>query len=322
MTPGPGAFDHHSSVLAIDIGGTSMKGSVVIANGSTIISITKATPTRDILSALLALIDELMAAASDLGHTVVAAGVVMPGMVNEAAGIVLYASNLHWRNVPLLQILTTKLGIPVAIGHDVRAAGLAEHLLGVARGFDDFVLVPIGTGVAAALVTSGNTITGATSAAGEFGHIPVVPGGELCACGQLGCLEVYASGAGLSRRYKARGGETLSSAEIVARLDTDAIADEVWGDAIRVLAQGLTIMTLLMDPGVIVLGGGFSQAGTVLLEPLTTAMTASLAWRDVPRVELSVLGGDGGRIGAAMLAYRAAGLGTVVNEWSVIALHR
>lgn len=305
-----------SVVLAVDVGGTSMKGAVVADDGSTVASIDRSTPAHDVITALLALLEELAAVASDRGFLVVATGVVTPGIVDEETGVVVYASNLDWRDVPLLDILTAQLGIPVAVGHDVRAAGLAEHLLGAAQGFDDFVLVPIGTGVAAALVTDGSTVTGATGAAGEFGHIPVVPDGELCTCGQHGCLEVYASGAGLARRYAAHGGEGLTSEQIVARLGADPVADQVWADAVRVLAQGLTIMTLLMDPGVIVLGGGFSRAGDALLAPLRKAMTASLAWRAAPRVELSVLGGDGGRIGAAVLAFHVAGQPEVVEGWS------
>lgn len=303
-------------VLAVDLGGSSMKGAIVAEDGATIASETRPTPSGGVVDALIDLLHGLAEAASGLGCIVIAAGVVTPGMVDEETGVVLYASNLDWRDVPLLDILSARLDVPVAVGHDVRAAGLAEHLLGAARDSNDFVLVPIGTGVAAALVSAGSTVTGATGAAGEFGHIPVVPDGEVCTCGQRGCLEVYVSGAGLARRYAAHGGANLSSEDIVARLGTDRIADLVWRDAVTILAQGLTIMTLLMDPGVIVLGGGFSRAGDTLLVPLKAAMADALAWRESPLVVLSLLGGEAGRIGAAVLAYRVAGRGDVVEHWS------
>ncbi|MDQ0895092.1 ROK family protein [Agromyces ramosus] len=304
-------------VIAVDLGGSSMKGAVVDESGRTLFTETRSTPRVDIVDALVELLLHLADTAATHGHPVAAAGVVTPGIVDDASGSVVYASNLDWRDLPLLDLLRSRLAFPVAVGHDVRAAGLAEHLLGAARGSDDFVLVPIGTGVAAALVTAGHTITGALGAGGEFGHIPVVPGGEECPCGQHGCFEVYASGGGVARRYRARGGAARSSREIVARLGSDPLADEVWNDAVRVLAQGLAILTLLLDPRVIVIGGGFAQAGETLLGPVREGLADLLAWRDPPEVVQSVLGGEAGRTGAAILAFRAAGLGSVVDGWSM-----
>ncbi|MEX1078378.1 MAG: ROK family protein [Homoserinimonas sp.] len=307
-------------VLAVDLGGSSMKGAVVTVGGLTVGGETRRTPGSAIVDALVDLLRELRSNAEALGHTVIGAGVVTPGIVNEDTGVVLYASNLDWRDLPLLDILQSHFPFPVAVGHDVRAAGRAEHLLGAARGAADFVLLPIGTGVAAALITDSTTVTGATGAAGEVGHIPVVPGGELCTCGQRGCLEVYVSGAGLSRRYRQRTGRELSAQQIVQLLGTDSAADEVWHDAVRVLAQGLAIMTLMLDPRIIVLGGGFSNAGEVLLSPVRAALKGGLTWRDTPEVVLSELGGEAGRIGAAILAVQAAGEGAVVGRWSSASL--
>jgi len=293
-------------VLAVDLGGTAMKGAVVAEDGATVAESTLATPSDGILTALVAMLAGLRRTASESGHDVVGAGVATPGMLDEQRGLVHYASNLGWRDVPLLDILRSELSLPVAVGHDVRAAGLAERSTGAARGFGDFALVPIGTGVAAALVSSGGAVTGATGAAGEFGHIPVIPGGEPCTCGQRGCLEVYISGAGVARRYRAAGGEALSTRRIVERLGHDPLADRVWSQALDVLAQGLNILTLLLDPGLIVLGGGVSHAGDALFRPLGDRMSAGLAWRERPPVVQSALGGDAGRAGAALLAFDAA----------------
>ncbi|MEN0084361.1 MAG: ROK family protein [Leifsonia sp.] len=293
-------------VLAVDLGGTGMKGAVVAEDGATVAESTLATPSDGILTALVAMLAELRRTAADAGHEVVGAGVATPGMLDEQRGLVHYASNLGWRDVPLLDILRSELKLPVAVGHDVRAAGLAERSTGAARGFGDFALVPIGTGVAAALVSSGGAVTGATGAAGEFGHIPVVPGGEPCTCGQRGCLEVYMSGAGVARRYRAAGGEALSTRRIVDRLGQDPLADRIWSEALDVLAQGLNILTLLLDPGLIVLGGGVSHAGDALFGPLGDRMSDGLAWRERPPVVQSALGGDAGRAGAALLAFAAA----------------
>lgn len=115
------------------------------------------------------------------------------------------------------------------------------------------------------------------------------------------------SGAGVARRYREAGGEPLSTRRIVARLGQDTLADRIWAEAVEVLAQGLTILTLLLDPRVIVLGGGVSHAGDALFRPLERAVSAGLAWRDRPAIVRSGLGGDAGRAGAGLLAFATLG---------------
>ena len=140
------------AVLAVDLGGTSMKGVVVGGDGREVASRSVPTPDDDVVAALTSLLGELAGLAADHGVTPVGVGVVTPGSVDEARGVVRYASNLRWRDLPLRDLLGEALDLPVAVGHDVRAAGLAEQLFGAGRGSDSFVLVPIGTGVAAAIV--------------------------------------------------------------------------------------------------------------------------------------------------------------------------
>lgn len=306
----------HTAVLALDVGGSSLKGAVVPRDGRPVhVGRRDSDADGDALTAIVAFLRELHDVAGEHDLAVAGAGVVTPGMLDEATGTVRYASNFSWRDLPLRALLTEATGLPVTTGHDVRTAGLAEQLFGAARGIDDFVLVPIGTGVAAALVTSGHPVTGALGAAGEFGHIPVVPRGEACSCGQSGCLEVYASGAGLARRYAARTGQQVPAEEVVARLGADPAADEVWADAVEALAIGLTTATLLLDPHTIVLGGGFTAAGDALLTPLRTALSQRLAWRAAPPVRVAELGADAGWIGAAALTFRAAGQEQAVRSW-------
>jgi len=310
----------HEAVLAIDVGGTSMKGAVVTRDGRPLHVDRRPTdPGGDTIAAIVGHLHDLSAVAAAAGATVVGAGVVTPGMIDEEDGTVVYASNLDWRDVPLRALLTRAAGFPVVTGHDVRTAGLAEQLFGAARGVSDFLLVTIGTGVAAALVTAGRPVVGAGGAAGEFGHIPMVPGGEACTCGQRGCLEVYASGAGLTRRYAARTGVQLPAEAVVARLGGDDAADAVWADAVAVLAQGLATATLLMDPTTFVLGGGFTAAGDALFDPLRARLSEGLAWRPAPPVRVAQLGSEAGWIGAAALAFRSAGLGEAVRGWEPLA---
>ena len=259
-------------VLAVDLGGTAMKGAVVGEDGVTVAESTLATPADGILTALVALLHDLRRTAADDGHDVVGAGVATPGMLDEERGLVHYASNLGWRDVPLLDILRSELSLPVAVGHDVRAAGLAERSSGAARGFGDFALVPIGTGVAAALVSSGGAVTGATGAAGEFGHIPVTLDGPTCLCGSHGCLEAYTSNIATLKRYLGRDlspAQTrdllrtsgLTIGDVVARcLAGEARACATLDETAHFLGIGLATIINALNPAQIIVGGEITAA--------------------------------------------------------------
>jgi glucokinase len=305
------------AALAVDVGGSSLKGALIDERGRPLRRETVPTPDGggEAIDGIASLIGRLAEHARTCGLRVAGAGVVTPGTVDDA-GAIAFASNLGWRNVPLARLLTERLGLPVAVGHDVRAAGLAEQLLGGAAGEQDFVYIAIGTGVAAALFTGGTILPGAQRAAGEVGHVPVHPDGELCTCGQRGCLEVYMSGAGLSRRYRARTGVERTAKEIIARVGADADAAEVWSLAVRTLALGLATLTLTVDPSAVVLGGGVSLAGDALLVPVRAELDRQLAWRSAPRLVTTSLGSQAGRIGAAILAFQHAGAGDIVTSWS------
>ena len=234
---------------------------------------------------------------------------VVPGSVDVETGTALYSANIGWRDVPLRDLLAADLGVPVVLEHDVRAAGLAECLLGRARGVSDCLVVVIGTGIAGVIVSHGVTVRGATALAGEIGHVPVYPDGEVCACGQRGCLETYASGAAIARRYRARrgGADALSAPDIAAARDTDSWPIESGGTPTTALGIALASATMLLDPELIVLGGGLAAAGTALLDPVREELVARLAWRAAPAVVLSACGSSAGQLGAAILAWQAAG---------------
>jgi glucokinase len=305
-------------VLAVDVGGTSFKAALIDSAGRTLLADTAPT-LGEMGEAVFARLDDfvarLLAAATVQGLTPQAIGLITPGM-DEATGRVMFSSNLGWRDFPLGQRLAEHHHLPVAAGHDVRTAGLAEALLGAACGVADSALIMIGTGIAAALVSGGHTIAGARQMACEIGHAPVFPGGEPCPCGQFGCLETYASAAAIARRYRAAGGTgTPTAAEIVARLGADPIADRVWDEAVQALSVSLTTVTMLLDPAVIVIGGGLAEADDVLLEPVRVALAKRLAWRSAPPILRSQLGGRGALLGAAILALRKLDLGDVATGW-------
>ncbi|MEV6845054.1 ROK family protein [Actinoplanes sp. NPDC051411] len=301
------------TVLAVDVGGTTIKGAVVGPDGRIRHSLTAPSQAdEDPVKAVRTLCVQLRDDAVRLGAVPAAIGVVTPGLVDEDAGVVRYAANLNFRDVPLRALIGDDLGLPVAVGHDARAAGIAEA---VAQGLDDFLLLPLGTGIAAAIVVRGVPLPGATRAAGEVGHIPVYPGGEPCSCGQKGCLEVYASAGGLTRRYARLSGRSdVDSREIATVAGTDPVARRVWDDATLALGTALATLTLTLDPARIVLGGGLADAGDLFFDPVRAALRDALAWREPPPVVRSVFGARAALLGAAVMARREAGL-PVADGW-------
>lgn len=297
-------------VLAVDVGGTSIKAAVLDSTGSASLRQVVPTPFADGPEAVIDAIRDVAvgraAAAVEAGTPIGAAGVVVPGVVDPAAGIARYASNIGWHDAPLRAIVTAALGVPTAIGHDVHAAGLAELTVGAASGVDDALIVVLGTGIASVVVSAGTVVRGATGTPGEIGHIPVGDPQTRCRCGAFGCTEMFSSARGVSRLYAERTGRTLDSAEIAARLDTDADASAVWDVITRTLARALVCATLLTDPARIVLAGGLAQAGDALVIPTARALAAGMPWRSAPELVASPLGARAGLLGAGILA-RAAG---------------
>jgi glucokinase len=295
-----------------------MKGSVFDEDGHirhSVVVPSRANGDTDPVEAVRALCLRLRDDALTLDVTPIGIGVVTPGIVDEAAGVVRYASNIRFRDVPLRALVRDDLGLPAMIGHDARAAGIAEAVAGAARGMDNFLLLPLGTGIAATLVLHGKPVPGAAWSAGEVGHMPVYPGGEQCSCGQRGCLEVYASAGGLARRYARLGGVPgLDSSAIAEAAFSDPLARSVWDTATHALGTALATLTLTLDPACIVLGGGLAEAGAQLFDPVRDALRSALAWRTAPAVLPSAFGPLAARMGAAVLARRAAGL-AVPEGW-------
>jgi len=291
-------------VVAVDVGGTSIKAALVDADGKVRSERVEATPLQlgpsGVVERLRTIISAL-AAEPGVG----AVGLVVPGAVDPQRGIATFSANIGWRDVPLRQLITADTGLAVALDHDVRAAGVAEQAFGATHEVSSSLLVVIGTGVAAVVSVGGEIVRGANSTAGELGHISVDSEGEPCPCGQRGCLERYASAAGISRRYAALSGTAgVPAEEIVARLRNDGAAATVWSEAVTALAIGLTSATLLLDPAVIVLAGGLAEAGDALLTPLAAELAERLTWRPAPPLVRSALGTRAGMLGAAVLAWR------------------
>ncbi|MEU7892240.1 ROK family protein [Nonomuraea sp. NPDC049152] len=302
-----------SYVVALDVGGTSMKGGLVSENGQVLVTDRRATPRAEGPDAVVTAIREFIAdLAARGGADLAGVGLAVPGLVTATSAV--YAANLGWRDVPAQAFVD--MDVPVMLGHDVRTGGLAESVLGAGRGVSDFLFLPIGTGIAGAMILSGRPYGGAEGWGGEIGHIPVFPDGEPCACGQFGCLETYASAASVGRRYSERSGVPGVKAEEVVASD-DPLAIEVWDEAVEALSLALATYTLLLDPSVIVLGGGLAEAGPALFDPVRTRLVKRLAFRDAPPLVPASLGVNAGMLGAALLGWTAAGRPSVGTGWTM-----
>ncbi|MFJ8489731.1 ROK family protein [Streptomyces sp. NPDC094038] len=296
-------------VIALDVGGTGMKAALVGPDGELLHRDRRATG-RDrgpdaVVTAILDFAAELKAYGErHLGEPASAAGLAVPGIVDERAGVAVYAANLGWRDVPLRTLLADRLGVPVALGHDVRTGGLAEGRLGAGRGADRFFFVALGTGIAGGFGLDGRVEPGAHGFAGEIGHVVVRPQGAPCPCGQRGCLERYASAAAVSEAWAKAVGDPDADAADCAKAVTsgDPNAVRIWGEAVAALADGLVTALTLLDPRALIIGGGLAEAGSALFEPLREAVEARVTFQKLPSIVPAELGDTAGCLGAGLLA--------------------
>ncbi|NUR40087.1 MAG: ROK family protein [Streptomyces sp.] len=297
-------------VIALDVGGTGMKAALVGASGELLHQARRPTGRERgpdaVVEGILDFAAELHAYGTEhLGEPASAAGVAVPGIVDADQGVARYAANLGWRDVPLRALLTERLAVPVALGHDVRTGGLAEGRIGAGRGADRFFFVPLGTGIAGAIGIGGRVEAGAHGFAGEIGHIVVRPGGTPCPCGQSGCLERYASAAAVSEAWAAAAGDPEADAADCAKAveSGDPRAQAVWQHAIDALADGLVTALTLLDPSTLIIGGGLAEAGETLFTPLRDAVRQRITFQKLPTIVPAALGDTAGCLGAGLLAW-------------------
>ena len=307
--------------IGIDIGGTKIAGALVDAEGTILKELRVPTPANDsnaISDAVVKLIRELA-----VGEQVVAAGVAAAGYVNAERSHIVYAPNLSFRNEPFKEKLEAQLDLPVFIDNDANAAGWAEYRFGAGRGYRHMAMLTIGTGVGGAIITDGRLLRGGFGVAAELGHIRHIPNGLLCGCGRRGCIEQYGSGTALLRAAieLAHSDETKGARLLALMIENggELSGTQVYqaiseGDpgALELLtnlgvALGKTVATLaaVVDPEVVVIGGGVSAAGELLLGPMREAYLGSLSARGFhPELKLvtAQFVNDAGVVGAADLA--------------------
>ena len=287
-------------VAALDVGGTSIKASLVSQELEAVATTTAPTPQGDQSGVQTARVISEIITELSAHHAVEALGFAVPGALDEERGISRWTGNLGWKDLPIKEIVADKVNLPVAFGHDVRVGALAELRSGAAQEFQQSIFIPIGTGIAAALIIDGK-IRSSDGFAGEIGHLNV--GHDIpCVCGLEGCLETISSAAAITREYKKRTGYEVSAKEILKRIRSDDHAWQVWEQAIAYLAVALEDLITILAPEALIFGGGLSGAGAALVEPLEAIVSERLTFQRRPEFLIAHYGANAGSIGCAIMA--------------------
>lgn len=312
--------------VAIDVGGTKIAAGVVDSDGNILSRFyTRAHaghPPPLVIDGIEEAFHTVLAKSNFSRSQIQGVGIGCAGHVNGAAGMVLTSSNLpEWEQVPLRDIVSRRLDMPVKLDNDTKCAGLGEYRYGAGRGSRHMCYVTFSTGYGMALVIDSKLYRGVIGTAGEIGHTVIVPGGEPCTCGKRGCVMAYASGIALSRmacQHVLAGEPTLlreTCGDSPEFISGEAIADAArCGDRLshqliesagRYFGMSLANIIEALNPEVIVIGGGLARIGPTLLDPCFQAMRENIhpVLYDVTRIVPCQLGEDAGIIGAAALVW-------------------
>ena len=315
-----------SYVVGIDIGGTNPKLGIVDSRGTVLAKDSIKTNKhqriedyiQDLHQAFLSLVES-----QNLDGEIVGVGVGAPN-ANYFKGTIEGAVNLPWKGVvPFVKLMEEVFHIPVRITNDANAAAIGEMTYGVARGVKDFIMITLGTGVGSGIVANGQLVYGSDGNAGELGHVIVRPNGRLCGCGRSGCLETYTSATGVART--AREFLELQRVESLLRripvqditskdvydaaMAGDALAKEIFEYTGKILGEAFASFVAFSSPKMIVLFGGLTHAGDLIMRPIKEAMEDNLLniYKGKVELVLSQLNeADAAILGASALGWEAA----------------
>ena len=307
--------------VGIDLGGTFIKGGIVDDLGNIIYA--DKTPTESengadrVAMNISALVKTLLQKVGLNKDDVEGIGMGVPGMIDSKAGNVIYSNNLRWKDFRIGEKVSQLTGLQVKIANDANVAALGEAKFGAAKGFENVVLLTLGTGVGGGIVAEGKLLEGNKSAGAELGHAVIVANGEQCTCGRKGCLEAYASATALIRDTKrameehkdSKMWEIGSLEKVTGKVafdykDSDPYAKEVVENYIAHLAFGITNFANIFRPQVILLGGGVCAQGDALVKPLQALLNRDIFAGELgPQVEIKIaeLENSAGLLGAAAL---------------------
>ena len=310
--------------IGIDVGGTGIKVGVIdeqlkVLAEKYIYTFTD-IPFSEQIERIVNCVFEAAESAGLEKKQIISVGVGIPGIANQATGEVIKCTNMGWHHVPFREEFQKHLDVPVLIDNDANVAALAESVAGISKGTSSSVFITIGTGIGSGIIINNRIWNGFHGIGGEFGHVIFKVDGFPCTCGNRGCLERYCSATALIRMAREAIADNVNSVmmnmvsnditKIEARTVIDAarkedpVALDVYNTYIHYLAQAIAGITNLLDPEVIVIGGGVSKAGDFLLSPLRRAYSGYVIYNDqpMPDIKLAILGSEAGIIGAAMLS--------------------
>jgi glucokinase len=307
--------------IGIDIGGTKIAGLLVDEDGTVHERRERDTPAEDVHATL----EQIQAVGAELAKGAAAIGIGAAGMVDFEAGVMRSAPNLAWREVPIRDLVSERLGLPCLLDNDANAAAWGEFRFGAARRYEEAVLVvTVGTGIGGGIIADGALYRGAHGFAAEIGHFIVEPDGPRCGCGNRGCWEQVASGQALDRlgAEAAREDGTILIARMAAgnpvtgryvadaARQGDATARAIFDRVGRRLGEGIAGLVNVLDPEAVVVGGGVAEEGELILDPARRAFLEAVEAPDhrpdIPILQ-AALGNDAGAIGAAALALESLG---------------
>ncbi len=309
----------------VDLGGTNVTLALGTAGGEIAASSKVPTRSQEGPEAVLRRIAEgLQGLAREAGRGPAALGMGVPGLADLSRGVTKFLPNLptQWRDVPVASILSPALGCEVYLLNDVRAATFGELAFGLGREAKTLVFFAVGTGVGGGIAVDGRLRLGPLGAAGELGHMTILPDGPACGCGSRGCLETLASGPAIAaegvrlmlsglapRLHEIAGGQASAvTPETMARAarEGDANVREAVARAGRFLGIGAATMVTALHPDLVVLGGGVAGMEDLVLEPLREEVRRRVRMMPAEgvRIETSALGDRAGLLGALALAAR------------------
>ncbi|NLY44185.1 MAG: ROK family protein [Clostridiaceae bacterium] len=309
--------------IGIDLGGTNISAGLVDEQGSIVRK--GSVPTladrhySEIIKDMAQLALKLVKDEGLPVEQIKAIGIGSPGTPDVKKGIIMYANNLRFNNVPMRMEMQKYMDLPVHVENDANCAALAEAVAGVCKGARHSVTITLGTGIGSGIIIDNKIYNGYGCGAGELGHMVICINGEQCTCGRLGCWEAYASATALIRQTKEaalKNPDSMINKLVANNIDKiegktafdaaragDAVAREVVDTYINYLAEGIVNVINIFKPEVVAIGGGISKQGEYLLAPLRSIVKKRVYDKHGPqtKIEAALLGNDAGIIGAAML---------------------
>jgi len=313
-------------VLAIDLGGTKTITAIVSANNGQILAEERCLTQADegqssVVNRLLSAVDHILNLKNISPSQLDSISIAAAGCIDIERGLVTSSPHFPgWSNVPLRDIVRDKYKVATFLLNDASAAVLGEHRFGSGKGANNLILLTVGTGIGGGIIINGKLYSGLFGGAGEIGHMTIDIGGTRCVCGNIGCLEILASGTAMAREAKRRLslGESSSLFQMVrGRIDAitaeeigiaakggDALALDIIGKAATYLGVGMVNMVNIFNPEMIIVGGGVAKLGDLLLDPARQVVKerAFSASARAVRIPLAQLGDKAGVIGAAVFS--------------------